>query len=191
MKKPPEDLAAKLLAASDQFQGTGLDVSIDDVAKAADVPRATLYYYFSGKDDLVSFFINDKLERVSTAIAKASAAEGTVVDRLRTVIKSVVAAMAEYPGLCIELPQAVSQSGRFDEVATTAERVVSAPLRELLIEGRATGELAVPDLTTATVALAGAIMHACMMRTMLDGSLEHEALGEQLASMLVDGFQTR
>lgn len=191
MKKPPEDLAQKLLEATSELVGTGFDVSIDDLAQASGIPRATLYYYFSGKDDLLTFFINDKLERISTAIAKASATEGTVVDRLRAVIKSVVAAMSEYPGLCTELPQAVSQSGRFDEVATTAERVVTAPLRDLLIEGKATGELVVPDLMTATGALAGAIMHACMMRTMLDGSIEPEALGEELASMLVDGFGAR
>ena len=46
MKQPPEDLAQKLIDASSQFGGTGLDVSMDQVAQAADVPRATLYYYF-------------------------------------------------------------------------------------------------------------------------------------------------
>lgn len=191
MKTPPEDLAQKLLEASDQFVGTGFDVSIDEVAQAAGVPRATLYYYFSGKDDLLTFFINDKLERVATAIGKAAAGEGTAVDRLRASITAIVDSMAAYPGLCIELPQAVSQSGRYGEVAAKAEQVVSAPLRELLIEGRATGELVVPDVMTATVALAGAVMHSCMMHTMLYGKIDAAVLSEQLTSMLVDGFQAR
>ena len=78
MKHPPEDLASKLIAASDQFVGTGLDVSIDDVALAAGVPRATLYYYFSGRDDLVSFYLLHKLNSVGDDIAKAAAGEGSV-----------------------------------------------------------------------------------------------------------------
>ena len=82
MKRPPEELAEKLLAVSDQLSGTDLDVSIDDIAKMADVPRATLYYYFSGKEDLISFFLSDKLHRASVAIGKAVAGEGTVVERL-------------------------------------------------------------------------------------------------------------
>ena len=191
MKNPPEELAQKLLETSEEFAGTGFDVSIDDVAAASGIPRATLYYYFSGKDDLLTFFINDKLERVATAIGKAAAAEGPVTDRLRGVIKAVVASMAEYPSLCLELPQAVSQAGRYNDVAATSERVVMAPLRELLIEGRATGELVVPDIQTATTALGGAVMHTCMMHTVMHGSIDAEALGDELSRMLVEGFQSR
>ena len=65
MRKPPDDLARKLLEAGDELTGTRFDVSIDDVAKLTGVPRATLYYYFSGRDDLVAFYMNDKLTRVS------------------------------------------------------------------------------------------------------------------------------
>ena len=39
----------------------------------AEIPRATLYYYFSGKDDLIEFFMNDRMDRVRTAIEKAAA----------------------------------------------------------------------------------------------------------------------
>ena len=191
MKTPPEELAQKLLEASEQFAGRGFDVSIDDVAAASGIPRATLYYYFSGKDDLLTFFINDKLERVATAIGKATAAEGSVTDRLRGVVRAVVGAMAEYPSLCLELPQAVSQAGRYADVAATADRVVMAPLRELLIEGRATGELVVPDVATATTALGGAVMHTCMMHTVMHGSIDSGTLGDELSRMLIDGFQKR
>ena len=73
MKRPPDDLVEKLLAVSDQLTGTDLNVSVDDIAKMANVPRATLYYYFAGKEDLLSFFLSDKLHRVSVAIGKAVA----------------------------------------------------------------------------------------------------------------------
>ena len=37
MKTPPEDIAQKLLEASDQFVGAGFDVSIDEVAQASGI----------------------------------------------------------------------------------------------------------------------------------------------------------
>lgn len=97
MKRLPEDISSKLLAASDQLKGTDLNVSIDDVAKMVDIPRATLYYYFSGKDDLLSFFLSDKLNRASVAVQKAVASEGTVVERLERILASVMEAMPSTP----------------------------------------------------------------------------------------------
>ena len=58
MKKIPEDLADKLYSVSDRFLAQGQDVRIDQVAADVGIPRATLYYYFSGKDDLVTFLMN-------------------------------------------------------------------------------------------------------------------------------------
>ena len=73
MKKLPDDLATKLLDASHQLPaGSGFDVSVDEVAQLADIPRATLYYYFSGKDDLVEFYMNDLMDRTRAAIQKAA-----------------------------------------------------------------------------------------------------------------------
>ncbi len=46
MKKLPEDLANKLLDASHRMpEGSGFDISVDEVAQIAEIPRATLYYY--------------------------------------------------------------------------------------------------------------------------------------------------
>ena len=106
MKQPPEDLAQKLIDASSQFGGTGLDVSMDQVAQAADVPRATLYYYFSGKEDIVDFYLSHKLDSVSVAMEKAAASEGTVIDRIGAVVRAVLHAMAAAP--CIDSYMIVS-----------------------------------------------------------------------------------
>lgn len=188
MKTPPEAIAERLIAAADAL---GVNVSIDEIAEAAEIPRATLYYYFSGKDDLVAFFVNEKLSRVATAIAKAVAGEGSLSERLANAIRSIVAAMVKYPALCTELPEAVKRAGHYAEVAANADRVVMAPIRELLIEGRATGELAVPDVGVAAQAVAGAIMQATMTSFMSDEPVDAELLGDQLAATLVGGLRAR
>ncbi len=192
MKTPSDAIAERLVALSDELGGAAMDMSIDEIAEAAEIPRATLYYYFSGKDDLVAFFVKNKLERVGTAIAKAAASEGSSSERLSNAIRSIVAAMVEHPVLCTELPAAVKRAGQFAEVATQADRVVMAPMRELLIEGRATGELAVPDVAVAALAISGAITNTTqMLLTMSDGPIDAELLGDRLAATLVDGLRAR
>jgi TetR/AcrR family transcriptional regulator len=192
MKTPTDAIADRLVALSDELGGRAMEMSVDEIAEAADIPRATLYYYFSGKDDLVAFFVNNKLGRVATAIAKAAAGEGSATERLSNSIRSIVAAMVEHPALCTELPEAVKRAGQYAEVATHADRVVMAPMRELLTEGRATGELAVPDVAVAAQAIAGAIMNATQAHlTMSDDPVDAELLGDQLAATLVEGLRAR
>ena len=189
MKQPPDDLVEKLIEASNQFGGTGLDISMDDVAQAADVPRATLYYYFSGRDDLVNFYLTHKLESVSTAMQKASASEGTVVDRLGAVIRSVLGAMAAQPALCTELPEALRRArNSFSEVALKADTVMRQPIRDLLIEGRANGELNVPDLDLTIDALNGAVAQVAMIRLQMHGELDADAVADELIPLLMEGL---
>lgn len=191
MKKPPEDLADKLLAVSDKLSGTDLDVSVDDIAKLAGVPRATLYYYFSGKEDLISFFLSDKLHRVSVAIGKAMAGEGSVVQRLENTLMAVMTAMAEHPALCTEMPGAVKEAAKYGEVVNEAERVMLAPFRELLIEGKASGELAIEDVNTTAIALLGAVNMVAMFQLVQTGTVDVEGTNAALIPVLIQGVLPR
>ena len=191
MKKPPEELAQKLLSVSDQLTGTDLDVSIDDIAKMADVPRATLYYYFSGKEDLISFFLSDKLHRASIAIQKAMAGEGTVVERLENTLLAVMQAMMEHPALCTEMPGAIKDAAKYGEVVNEAERVMLAPFRELLNEGKATGELAIEDVDLAAISLMGAVNMVGMFQLVQTGTIDVESTTAVLIPQLMQGVVPR
>lgn len=189
MKTPPEDLTQKLLKASEQFAGTGLDVSMDEVAEAAGVPRATLYYYFSGRDDLVNFYLSAKLDSVSTAMAKAAASEGSATERLERMVRAVLQSMASQPALCTELPEALRRAGaEFSEVAMKAEVVMRRPLRELLIEGKATGEFNVPDVDLVIDALHGAIGQVALIRLTRDGELDADHVADKLTPLVLTGL---
>ena len=191
MRRPPAELADKLIKAGEKLAGSGPDFSVEDVAKAAGVPRATLYYYFSGKSDLADFFLNDKLERVRIAIAKAAAQEGTVIERLQACVRAVLHALAEYPILCTELPATMHGTKDHSEVAINAERVLTAPIRELLIEGRAAGELSVPDPGIAATALNGAVGFVAMQQFRTHGSLDADSLADLLIPCIIDGLRMR
>ena len=189
MKKPPDDLVEKLIDASSQFTGTGLDVTMDEVAQAAYVPRATLYYYFSGKDDLVNFYLTHKLDTVSIAMQKAIASEGSVTDRLEAVIRAVLRAMAAQPALCTELPEALRRArNNFSEVAMKADVVMRQPLRDLLIEGKASGELNVPDVDLVIDALNGAVGQVALIRLTMHGELDADGVADVLVPLIISGL---
>jgi TetR/AcrR family transcriptional regulator len=188
VKQPPAELADRLIEVSDQLRGTGFDVSVDEVAKLAGVPRATVYYYFSGKDDLVAFFLAHKLDSVERALSKAAKSPGSVVERIEASLRAVLDAFAEHPALCTDLPVAVLRAGNFQEVAGRVERVVLAPLRELLIEGRATGELQVSDPAVVATALVGGLMQASSMQTLRGGEIDAGAVGDVLVPIFVKGL---
>ena len=192
MKQPPDDLVEKRLASSRQFSGTGLDVSMDEVAQAADVPRATLYYYFSGKDDIVNFYLTQKLESVSTAMQKAAASEGTVEDRVGACIRAVLQAMAAQPALCTELPEALRRAQKnFSEVALKADAVMRQPLRDLLIEGKANGELNVPDVDLVIDALHGAVGQVALIRLTMNGELDADGVADVLVPLMISGLKAK
>ncbi len=189
MKQPPDDIADKLIAASREFRGTGLDVTMEEVAEAADIPRATLYYYFSGRDDLINFYLAHKLDTVSVAMQKAAAGEGTVVERLGALIRAVLHSMAAQPAICTELPEALRKArNNFSEVALKADVVMRQPIRDLLVEGRANGELDVPNVDLAIDAIHGAVGQVAMVQITMTGELDADEVADGLIPLVMNGL---
>ncbi len=70
-------------AALDLFGAKGYsDVSMQDVAQAAHVTKAALYYHFADKQDLYTTVSLQRIEGISAAMEAAAAGEGTLEDRL-------------------------------------------------------------------------------------------------------------
>ncbi len=188
MKQPPTELAERLIEVSDQLRGTGFEVTVEEVAKLAGVPRATVYYYFSGKDDLVAFFLAHKLDSVERALTEAAGGRGGVIERLDAALRAVLDAFAEHPALCTDLPVAVLRAGDFEEVRGRVERVVLAPLRELLIEGKASGELQMDDPALVATAVVGGLMQASSLQLLRGGGVDARATGDALIPIILRGL---
>ncbi len=192
MKKVPEELAQKLLKASNKMpDGSGFDVSIDDVANLADVPRATLYYYFSGKEDLIGFYLNDLMDRTRGAIEKASAGEGDSSQRLADIMRAIISSFAEYPKMCLELPHAIRDADDFSEVMHNMDRSMMAPFREVLLEGRGAGELEFEDVGVAVDAIAGALHMVSMKALLTEGKIDVDHVSKAVIPQLINGLVPR
>ena len=68
--------------------------------------------------------------------------------------------------------------------------MVLAPLRELLIEGRATGELQLSDPGLTAIALVGGLMQASGMQVLRGGEIDATAIGDALIPVFISGLAT-
>jgi AcrR family transcriptional regulator len=188
VKQPPAELAERLWQASDEFLGLGYEARIDDLAELSGVPRATIYYYFSGKDDVMAFLLAQKVERASAVVAEAAAATGAARDRLRGVLRAMLHQMADHPSLCTQLLCWMSTSTAGEQQVIEAQGSLLAPVRALLAEGQATGEFAETDLVDTTTALMGALMMVAMRHT-INGDFDPAAVADSLIPRLLEGLR--
>jgi len=190
MKVPPPDLAERLWAVSDEVLKPGAEMRIDDLAALAGIPRATLYYYFAGKDDLFAFLLAQKLQRGTAAIAKAAASRGSALDRLGAVLRAMLSTMSDHPELCTRLLSYMIDAGTSGQLMQEIERTLMEPVRELLVEGRDAGTLNVADPNNTTFALMGAVSVVAMVHT-ARGDFDPNKIAKWLVPQIVDGLRPR
>jgi AcrR family transcriptional regulator len=189
VKTPPAELAERLWEVADRALQQGSDLRVDDLSELTGIPRATLYYYFSGKDDIVAFLLAQQLERGTDRIAQAARTRGTAAERLAVVVGAMLDTMAEHPALCTRLMSGMSTLSGAQLIAEVDRRFM-APVRDLLAEAAADGELAITDPSTATLALVGAVSTIAMVRT-ISGTYDPAEVASQLLPLLLDGLRPR
>jgi AcrR family transcriptional regulator len=141
------------------------DVSISEIADAADVSRATVFAHFPRKEDLVF----DRTAAVTEALrAAAASADGAPVDAVLRVLAAPVA--PEAPG-----PASAAQRDFFRLVASS--RALQARARELAEEmesvvADALGASGVvePEMVAALIAAAYRTAHLHAIRRLLRGA---------------------
>jgi len=192
MKPVPAELSDKLMAAaSEAATGAGLSMSVDDLAKASGVPRATLYYYFSGKDDLVSFYVGTMLRRMRGAVAEGLGHDGTPTEKIEIIVRAVMRTFAEYPRMCVEMADAMCDMEDHAQVMADMQVGLILPAVGIIDAGNRSGEFDVADPNLAVVALTGALHNVATMDILTTGSLDAEVRADAMAPMLLRALQPR
>jgi len=192
MKPVPIELTDKLVdAAGIAATGPGLSMSMDDLAKASGVPRATLYYYFSGKNDLLTFYVGVMIKRMRDAVAQGLEHEGTPPERIETLVRAVMQTFQAYPRMCVEMSDAIGDIVDYNEVMVLMQSGIIAPAVAILEDGSASGDFDVADPPTTVLAIMGGMHMVATMDIVATGELDAEARSDVLVPMLLRAIEKR
>jgi AcrR family transcriptional regulator len=189
MRALPPDLTERLLAVADGFIAEPATVRVAAVADATGIPRATLYYYFSGQEDLLNWFLQRVLELRSELLAKALTEPGPPDDRLAGVLTALLRFIADHPRASIELLVNIGVGGGLAARTDAAQAAFHRPVSELLEEGRRSGRFRnVTDAEAMTSALYGAITFVGLHYAVADQPIDVEAVAAAVIPPLLSGL---
>jgi len=147
-----------LRAAARVFRRLGLSATgMREIAEEADLSPGNLYYYFSGKDEILLFCQERTLERLLAAVKEARAAAGACAGRLRAVMSAHVRCMLdELEGATAHLEVEVLPEAMRKAVIEKRDAYERA-VRGLVAEGMKRGEFTQTDPALVTRAMLGAV----------------------------------
>jgi AcrR family transcriptional regulator len=177
-----------LRAAARVFRRLGVSATgMREIAGEADLSPGNLYYYFSGKDEILVFCQERTLERLAAGVKAARAVPGSWARRLRSVLSGHVHCMLdELEGATAHLEvEALPEELRAGVVQKrdAYERAV----RALVAEGVKGGEFAPCDPALVTRAMLGAVNWTARWYRH-DGAQSVAEIAESLSEYLVRGL---
>lgn len=144
--------------------------SMDRVATAAGVSKATVYSHFQDKEGLFTALIGQMAEKNFSAILGPYPLEGEPAKVLRQLTTTALDLMLGDPEHLAFIRLIIGESGRFPELAQTFVRSIDKPGLKVLTQYLATcPDLKLSDPEAAARVVVGAIVHFIIIQEMLHG----------------------
>lgn len=177
-----------LHAAARVFRRRGVAAAgMREIAEEADLSPGNLYYYFSGKDEILLFCQERTLAHMLAAVDAARASASSAADQLRAVLRAHVHAMLdELEGATAHLEVDLLPEGMRAPIIEKRDRYERA-VRQLVMEGIARDEFAYTDAALVTRAMLGAVNWTARWYRP-DGTRPVAEIAAGLADYLVKGL---
>lgn len=188
-RKVPASVAEKLYAAADVIASNGLEnTKIEDIAKASGVPKATLYYHFAGKDEILSFLLKDSLAAIARDVAEAADGPGLGKDRLIAVITTQIEHTMRRPGSSQALVGDLGRAIRLPELASAAQQAFYDPIARVLEVGAADGSLRkLADPQSTAISIFGAVMITAMLHNVVSSGRSDRDVAASVTDLILAG----
>lgn len=179
----PEHLLGRLQAAACQLESTTFDdLGMKEIARVTGVPRATLYYYFANKDDLVAFLLRTMLEDLRHAVVAALDRGGDPATRIRAVVEAQFEHLAANPSLGRLLLVNLGKVEQLRILGDGIEDGFRAPVRGLL------AETCGGDVDAIATALYGAVTFLGLDSLLRRGTIDSSSLADSVFSVFWHGI---
>ncbi len=157
-----EQRARILRAALIVFARKGMTATMGEVAAAADVSYGLVYRYFANKEVLLAELIEGILPDSVRTIELILALPGTPGERLRALLSQILQVLREHPEFVLLTQKVLNDdatSHYLREVLQQQDQTYYTMMRQLIVAGQATGEVAGgnPDqlVTAVSACIAG------------------------------------
>jgi len=187
-RQVPAAIADKLSSVTGTFAVAFDEVRMDDIASASGIPRATLYYYFAGKDDVLAFLLRSLLDDLRASVTTALETEGDTRTRLDAVVRAQLAHLAANPAAAQLLLMNLGRAGRLGTIAAGIEAGFHAPVRRVLADGSAAGDVAAIDLEVVATAIYGAVTIVGLRSLATTGGIDVDVTAHLLFPVLWTGI---
>jgi TetR/AcrR family transcriptional regulator len=185
----PAELADRIDLAAAVFADHGLDATrVDDLAKVTGIPRATLYYYFPGKEYILAHLLSRTLAQLTARLTAAARLPGTGKERLARLVREHLAFMATHGPTCRLLFSEMGRVASSVDIAGGVESAIVSPIREALRDGAADGSIRVADLNVAAAAVYGAVLVSGMQHVLGSGRRSVDSRANALLDLIFNGL---
>lgn len=192
VRQLPDGMREKVLAAAKLFADHGVDATkMEDVAATTGVPKATLYYYFEGKGEILAFLFAEVLDELARAIETALQVEGSAADRLRAAILAHLRVVERLPAASRALQFDLGRAARIPLINQRTDAAFLKPVTALLKEGVEDGSIRpFGHPRMAAVAILGAVTTVGINALTLGPKRPLEEVADEVVSFVLRGVST-
>jgi len=187
----PDDLAERIDLAAQVFADNGLDSTrIEHLAKATGIPRATLYYYFPGKEHILAHLLSRTLRQMTVRLSAAAAEPGTGRERLARLVREHLVFIASHGPTYRLLFAELGRAASLVDIAAGVDLAIMSPIREAFRDGQRDGSLRVDDIGAATSIVYGAVLITGMQHLLVGSDRQLEDRAAALLDVILTGIGT-
>ena len=169
-ENPVDKVEQILQGAMQEFLQHGYaGTSMDRVAVAAGVSKATVYSHFQDKEGLFKVLLEQLTSKKNISIFGTEPIEGEPVAILHQVAAKALEHMINDKEHSAFMRVLIGESGRFPELAQIFVRVMIKPVAETLTHYLAAPELKIPDPEATARILLGALVHFHITQNVMHG----------------------
>jgi len=145
-------------AAADIFSTRGYQATtLDDIAAAAHISRATFYNYFPSKDELLRRMYRQVISSSQTAVERIANEPIPVPEKLRQIIRFLISYLSAHTALMqVFFSEFFNLSSTMNRSVTQAHRAFRETIQQIVEEGVRAGVLVSLDPKRFTYVLLGA-----------------------------------